>query len=66
MCFSTPNIPAAVPPPPLPTQVDAAVQEARDRSRRARAIATGIASTRLTGGTSAPAPAGGGKVLLGG
>lgn len=61
MCFSSPKIPAATPPPasagPV-TEQDQAVQAALDRERQRQAARLGKRSTMLTGnaGLSAPPP----------
>lgn len=67
MCFSSPSIPAATPPPAIATAQDQTVTDALDRDRRARAAAAGKASTILTGPQGVTAPASTApKTLLGG
>lgn len=66
MCFSSPSIPAATPPPSVAKEQDAAVQASLDAERRRRAMAQGKSSTILTGPLGAPsAPSGPPKTLLG-
>lgn len=59
MCFSSPSVPAATPPPasagPVQEQ-DQAVQAALDRERRRQAAAMGKRSTMLTGAAGVTAP----------
>lgn len=49
MCFSSPSIPAMPAIPQAATAQDQSVVDALDRSRKARAMAAGRASTILTG-----------------
>ena len=57
--FNPPQPPAPPPPPPVPTPDDPAIDEARERLRRAELLRRGRRSTILTSGLgdSSPAPA---------
>ena len=68
MCFSSPSIPAATPPPQAPTAQDPAVQAALDADRKRRAAAGGSSSTITnTGGALGlpGAPTAAPKTILG-
>ena len=66
MCFSSPSIPAATPPPAPVTEQDQAVQASLDRERRRQAAALGKRSTLLTGSAGlATPPSTAPKTLLG-
>lgn len=67
MCFSSPKVPEATPPPAIAKDQEAAVTAAQDNERRRRAMAAGRASTILTGPQGVMgSPSAGPKTLLGG